>query len=67
MSVAEIKAQAETLSFNELSDLARYVRTLAIRKDPKRHEQIHSAQKSNDWLTKTEFEKALADLEQTGR
>jgi hypothetical protein len=67
MSVAEIKAQADGLSFNELSDLARYVRTLALRKDPERRKQVQSAQKSKDWLMKTEFEKALADLEQAGR
>ena len=67
MSVAEIKAQADGLSFNELSDLAKYVRTLALRKDPKRREQVYAAQKSKDWLTKTEFEKALTDLDQAGR
>ncbi|HXC03075.1 MAG TPA: hypothetical protein VNU49_10555 [Opitutaceae bacterium] len=67
MSVAEIKAQADGLSFTELSDLARYVRTLALRKDPVRREQVHSAQKSKDWLTKAEFEKALTDLDQAGR
>jgi hypothetical protein len=32
-----------------------------------RREQVHSAQKSKDWLTKAEFEKALTDLDQAGR
>ncbi len=67
MSVAEMKAQADTLSFEELSDLSRHVRTLALRKDPKRHNQLLAAQASRDWLTKAEFESALAGLETSGR
>jgi hypothetical protein len=67
MSVAEIKAQAEALSFEELSDLACHVRALTLRKDPVRRGQIHLAQTSKDWLTKAEFEKALADLDRSDR
>jgi hypothetical protein len=67
MSVAEIKAQADALSFEELGDLSRHVRTLALRKDPKRRGQLRAAQDSKEWLTTAEFEKALADLEKSGR
>lgn len=67
MSVAEIKAQAEALSFEELSDLARHVRTLTLRKDPVRRGQLRLAQESKDWLTQAEFEKALADLDRSGQ
>ena len=67
MSVAEIKAQTDGLSFDELSDLARHVRALALRKDPVRGRQLSAAQDSKDWLTKAEFENALAGLEKAGR
>lgn len=67
MSVAEIKARADTLSFEELSDLARYLRGLTLRKDPKRRAQIRAAQQSQDWLGRAEFEQALANLDRTGR
>ena len=67
MSVAELKVQAAALSFEELSDLARHVRTLALRKDPSRQTQLRGAQESKDWLTSGEFEKALAELERNGR
>jgi hypothetical protein len=43
------------------------LRTLALRKDPKRKSQLQAAQKSQDWLTKTQFEKALTHLEKTNR
>jgi hypothetical protein len=67
MSVAEIKAHADALSFEELSDLARYLRGLTLRKDPNRRAQIRAAQQSRDWLGQAEFERALADLDRTGR
>lgn len=50
MSVAELKVQAATLSFEELSELSRHVRTLALTKDPARRAQLKVAQKSPDWL-----------------
>ncbi|HUR58502.1 MAG TPA: hypothetical protein VM029_12375 [Opitutaceae bacterium] len=61
MSVAEIKAQADTLSFEQVSELARHLRILALRKDPRRRAQLHSAEQSNDWLSGAELEKYLAD------
>jgi hypothetical protein len=67
MSVAELKSQAARLSFEELSDLARHVRALALTKDPTRKAQLDDAQKSRDWLSQTEFEKALSELERSGR
>jgi hypothetical protein len=67
MSVTEIKAQVAALSFEELSDLARHVRTLALRKDPKRRQQIETAQLSETWLNQAEFEKALVELDRSGR
>jgi hypothetical protein len=67
MSVTEIKAQADELPFDELSDLARYLRKLVLGKDPRRRAQVLAAQKSADWLTEAEFAKALADLDEAGR
>jgi hypothetical protein len=67
MSVTEIKAQADGLPFDELSDLARYLRKLVLGRDPRRQTQVLVAQKSADWLTEAEFAKALADLDEAGR
>ena len=67
MSVAELKTQAAALSFEELGELARHVRTLALRKDPNRQTQLKAAQNSRDWLSQTELEKALGQLERKGR
>ena len=67
MSVAEIKAQADGLFFEDLSDLARHLRKLVLGKDPQRRAQVLAAQKSADWLTEAEFAKALADLDEAGR
>lgn len=67
MSVAEIKAQADALSFEELSDLARHLRALALRKDPVRREQVRAGMQSREWLDRAEFEKALTDLEHNGQ
>jgi hypothetical protein len=53
MRAAKIKTQA--------------LRTLALRKDPKRKNQLQVAQKSHDWLTKTQFEKTLTHLEKANR
>ena len=67
MSVTEIKAQADVLSFEDIGDLARYFRALALRKDPQRRTQLQAAQQSADWLTQAEFERALAQRDQAGR
>jgi hypothetical protein len=67
MSVAELKSQAARLSFEELSELARHVRSLALTKDPKRKTQLDEAQRSGDWLSQAEFEKAVGELERNGR
>ncbi len=67
MSVTEIKAQADGLSFEDISDLARYLRALALRKDPQRRTQLQAAQQSPDWLTQAEFEQALNQRDQAGR
>lgn len=67
MSVAELKVQAAALSFEELSELSRHVRTLALAKDPARRTQLQAAQNSKDWLPQAEFESALAELDRNGR
>jgi hypothetical protein len=67
MSVAELKAQADALSPAELDDLARHVRALALRKDPRRQGALNQAALSSSWLTQEEFEKHLADLDRGGR
>lgn len=67
MSVAELKVQAAALSFEELSELSRHVRTLALTKDPARRAQLKVAQESPDWLSQAEFAKALAQLDRQGR
>ena len=67
MSVAEIKSQADALSFAELADLARHLRALALRTDPRRQAQRRAAQDSTDWLGKAEFERALDDLDRPAR
>jgi len=67
MSVAEIKSQADALSFDELTDLARHLRSLALRKDPRRQAQLQAAQQSNDWLGSTEFERTLDELDRPAR
>jgi hypothetical protein len=67
MSLAEIKSQADALSFADLSELARHLRALALRKDPRRQAQLRTAQQSQDWLSQAEFERALADLDRAGR
>ena len=67
MSVAEIKSQADALSFDELSELARHLRALALRKDPKRQAELRVAVQSKDWLSQAEFEQALANLDRAGR
>lgn len=67
MSVAEIKSQADALSFDELTDLARHLRSLALRKDPRRQAQLRAAQESKDWVSKAEFERALDELDRTSR
>jgi len=67
MSVAEIKTQADALSFEELSDLVRHLRVLALRKDPRRQAQLLSAQTTGDWLSQAEFKRTLADLDRTAQ
>ena len=67
MSVAEIKAQAGALSFEELSDLARELRFMALRKDPRRRERLESAQQSSDWMSREEFEQTLGELDRTNQ
>ena len=67
MSVAEIKSQADALSFSDLSELARHLRALALRKDPRCQSQLRTAQQSNDWLSQAEFEQALENLDRAGR
>jgi hypothetical protein len=59
MSVAEIKAQAGALSFEELSGLARELRIMALCKDPNRLKRLADAQQSGDWISREEFEFAL--------
>jgi len=65
MSVAEIKTQTDALSFDELSDLARHLRMLALCKDPQRQAQLQSAQASGDWLSQAEFERKLTELDRS--
>jgi len=67
MSVAEIKSQADALSFEELADLSRHLRALALRKDPRRQAQLRAAQESKDWLSKAEFERALDHIDRGAR
>lgn len=67
MSVAEIKSQADGLSFDELTDLARHLRALALCKDPRRQAQLRAAQGSADWLSKAEFDQVLDDLDRPAR
>ena len=67
MSVAELKAQADALSLEELDELARHVRALALRKDPKRHAALAAAGGSPTWLSQEQFERTLADLDRSGR
>ncbi|MEY4938526.1 MAG: hypothetical protein RIQ93_261 [Verrucomicrobiota bacterium] len=58
-----MKSQADALSFDELTDLARHVRALALRKDPRRSAQLRGVQDSKDWLSKAEFEQTLAGID----
>ena len=67
MSATEIKAQADGLSLEDISDLAWYIRALAWRKDPRRASQRLAAQQSTDWLTQAEFEQAWDDRDQAGK
>ncbi|MBI5766362.1 MAG: hypothetical protein HZA93_01100 [Verrucomicrobia bacterium] len=67
MSVAEIKSQADALSFAELSELSRHLRALALRKDPERQAQLSAALGRDVWLSQVEFERAVAELDRSGR
>jgi hypothetical protein len=67
MSVAEIKVQAGALSFEELSDLARDLRIMALRKDPRRRTRLESAQQSSDWMSREEFEHTLNELDRANQ
>jgi hypothetical protein len=67
MSVAEIKAQAGALSFEELSDLARDLRIMALRKDPRRCKRLDSAQQSSDWMSREDFEHTLNELDRSNQ
>jgi hypothetical protein len=67
MSVAELKAQAETLSPQETSELSRYVRALDLQKNPARQAQLKSALKNPKWITQEEADQTLAELEKHSR
>jgi hypothetical protein len=64
MSVAELKAQAGALSFEQLSELAHELRIMALRKDPRRLGRLENAQKSGDWIGREEFEYLLNEQDQ---
>lgn len=65
MSVAEIKATGATLSPNELGELSRYLRGLALRKNPAWREQVAAALNNPQWVSQVEMEQALVELEKT--
>ena len=67
MSVAELKVQAEALSTDEVNELARYLRALALRKNPTRAASLKAALDSPAWVSQKELEAALAELEQSGK
>jgi hypothetical protein len=67
VSVAELKVQAEALSTDEVHELARYLRALALRKNPARAASLKAALDNPAWVSQTELEAALAELEQSGK
>lgn len=67
MSVAEIKSQVDALSFDELTELSRHLRVLALRKDPRRQTQLRAAEESQTWMSRAELERAVAELDREGR
>jgi hypothetical protein len=67
MSVAEIKAQADTLSPDEIGELSRYFRGLALRSNPAWRKQLAAAMTNSRWVSQAEVEQAVADLEQAGK
>jgi len=67
MSVAEIKAQADTLSPNEIGELSRYFRGLALRSNPAWRQQVATALKNPRWVSQAEIEQAISDLEKAGQ
>jgi hypothetical protein len=67
MSIAEIKAQADTLSPNEIGELSRYFRGLTLRSNPAWRSQLAAAMKTPHWVSQAELEQAIADLEKAGK
>jgi hypothetical protein len=67
MSVAEIKSQVDALSFDELTELSRHLRALALRKDPRRQEKLRVAEGSQTWVSRAELERAVEELDRQGR
>jgi hypothetical protein len=67
MSVAEIKAQADRLSPEELSELGRFFREAALRKDPRRKEKLERALASSTWLSQEEFERRSKEKDRSGK
>ena len=66
MSVAEIKATADTLSTSEIGELSRYFRGLALRRNPEYQARLKAAAASQKWATLEELEQALIELEKSG-
>jgi hypothetical protein len=67
MSVAEIKAQADALSPNEIGELSRYFRGLTLRSNPAWRKQLAEAMKNPHWVSQAEMEQAIVDLEKAGK
>jgi hypothetical protein len=67
MSIAEIKAQADTLSPNEIGELSRYFRGLTLRSNPAWKEELAASIKHPHWVSQAELEQAIADLEKSGQ
>ena len=61
VSLAEIKAEAARLSVKELTELSRFFREQALRRDPARKEHIARALASDDWVVREEFERRLPE------
>jgi len=67
MSVADIKASADALSLNEIGELSRYFRGLALRKNPDWKARVAAAMQNPRWVSQVEMEKTLEELERSGK
>jgi hypothetical protein len=63
MSVTELKTQAEALSPAEVGELTRFLRGLALRRNPAWRSQVQSALDNPNGISQEIFEQELADLE----